>query len=76
MTTQITVRLPDHMVCEVDRRVSSGDATSRAELVSQALSRELRRRRSLEDLERLAPADADHDALLEWMRARSIPSPD
>lgn len=75
MTTQITVRLPDHMVCEVDRRVSAGDAASRAELVSQALSRELRRRRAMEDLEQLEPPDADHDALLEWMRARSIPRP-
>ena len=50
MTVQITVRLPDELVAFVDAEVTRGAATSRAEAVAKALTRERRRRRALEDV--------------------------
>ena len=50
MTTQIAVRLPDVVVELVDEMVSTGRASSRAEVVSRALLRELRRERQLRDI--------------------------
>lgn len=44
MSTQISVRLNDRVVAELDALVASGAAKSRAELVESALERELRRR--------------------------------
>ena len=43
MSTQIAVRLPDEMVAFLDHAVAQGKAASRAELVSAALEREMRR---------------------------------
>jgi Arc/MetJ-type ribon-helix-helix transcriptional regulator len=63
MTTQIAVRLPDDVVESLDRLVRSGEAPSRADVVTRALRRELRRRRAIADLERLGDGYADLDAL-------------
>jgi|1185.fasta_scaffold837418_2 Arc/MetJ-type ribon-helix-helix transcriptional regulator len=64
MTTQIAVRLPDDLVASLDRLVCSGEAPSRADVVTRALRRELRRRRAVADLERLGDGDPDDlDAL-------------
>lgn len=65
MTTQIAVRLPDDLVEAVDAVVAQGGATSRADVVTRALRRELRRRRAVTDLERLG---GDDDPELDaWM---------
>ena len=42
MTTQIAIRLSDDMVAFIDDLVRSGDAGSRAAVVSRALERERR----------------------------------
>ena len=64
MTTQIAVRLPDDLVASLDRLVRRGEAPSRADVVTRALRRELRRRRAVADLERLGDGDPDDlDAL-------------
>ena len=55
VTTQIAVRLPDELVAGVDQLVKEGRARSRAELVTRALRRELRRERAEQDLLRLGP---------------------
>ncbi len=57
MTTQIAVRLPDDLVDALDEVVALGEATSRADVVTRALRRELRRRRAITDLERLGGDD-------------------
>jgi Arc/MetJ-type ribon-helix-helix transcriptional regulator len=49
MSTQIAVRLPDDMVAFIDELVSHGEAASRAQVVSQALERERRRRGAEKD---------------------------
>lgn len=59
MSTQIAVRLPEDLVAFVDQEVRAGQASSRAELVTRALRRELRRRRAIEDLQRLAGDDLE-----------------
>jgi Arc/MetJ-type ribon-helix-helix transcriptional regulator len=41
--TQITVRLPDELVAFADQQVQSGEAQSRAQVVTRALLRERRR---------------------------------
>lgn len=68
MTTQIAVRLPDELVSFLDRSVASGDAPSRAALVTSALEREMRRRAALADVEVLARRgpDDDLDDLVSW----------
>jgi metal-responsive CopG/Arc/MetJ family transcriptional regulator len=43
MSTQITVHLPDEMVARLDQLVANGQAPSRASVIEQALTRELRR---------------------------------
>ncbi len=64
MTTRITVRLPDDLVDAVDEVVARGGAASRAEVVTRALRRELRRQRAITDLERI---DGDDDPeLAAW----------
>ena len=55
MTTQIAVRLPDELVAAVEQLVADGRARSRADVVKQALQRELRRQRAQQDLLRLGP---------------------
>ena len=66
MTTQIAVRLPDDLVGAVDQIVSAGGATSRADLVTRALRRELRRRRAIDDLDRLGGDDPELAAWVEY----------
>jgi Arc/MetJ-type ribon-helix-helix transcriptional regulator len=61
MTTQIAVRLPDHLVAFMDDLVSHGDAASRAAVVSRALERERRRKIAERDAAILATADPDTD---------------
>lgn len=71
MTTQIAVRLPDELVEFLDRTVASGQATSRAAVVTSALEREMRRRLAEEDvrtLGRLGTED-DLDDLVSWTGA-------
>jgi Arc/MetJ-type ribon-helix-helix transcriptional regulator len=50
MSIQIAVRLPDEQVAFLDREISQGHATSRAELVSRALRRMERERVASADL--------------------------
>ena len=56
VSTQIAVRLPDELVAYVDRAVSEGRVTSRAELVTRLIARDARRQRAEEDLRRLIEA--------------------
>lgn len=53
VTIQIAVRLPEELVAGVDQLVTAGRARSRADLVTRALRRELRRERAEQDLRRL-----------------------
>lgn len=68
MSTQITLRLSDEMVAELDALVSAGVAPSRTALVSVAISRELRRRAAEHDAEilRTRGAHDDLDSLVDW----------
>ncbi|WP_067674685.1 antitoxin [Nocardia miyunensis] len=61
MSTQITVRLSDEMVTYLDRTVASGQASSRAAIVAQALERDRLRRAAERDAEILARAGGDPD---------------
>ncbi|MGH3693040.1 MAG: YlcI/YnfO family protein [Pseudonocardiaceae bacterium] len=67
MTKQIAVRLPDDIVEFVDRLVTTGQAGSRAAVVTRALERERRREIAARDAAILATAgaDSDLDALAE-----------
>lgn len=83
MSTQISVRLNDRVVSELDALVASGAARSRAELVESALERELRRRLYEREVEVLLAEKAgrtrdegDLDALTEWARTRTFPDLD
>jgi len=51
MSIQIAVRLPDEQVAFLDREISQGHASSRAELISKALRRMERERIASVDLE-------------------------
>ena len=61
MTKQIAVRLPDELVDYIDSAVRSGQARSRADLVSRALDRERRQAMAERDVEILRSASADRD---------------
>ncbi len=76
MSTQISVRLDDRLVAELDRLVTSGQATSRAQVVESALERELRRRLYERDAEiyRTQGEDPEVEEFLVW--ASSRPRPD
>ena len=68
MSTQIAARLPDEMVAFLDQAVAQGKASSRAQLVSAALEREMRRQAAEADaviLRQQGAAD-DLDPLVEW----------
>jgi len=67
MSIQIAVRLPDDVVAFVDELVQTGQATSRAAVVTTALERERRHQVAAKDAAILAAAgaDADLDALAE-----------
>jgi Arc/MetJ-type ribon-helix-helix transcriptional regulator len=74
MTTQITVRLPDDLVVFVDELVSAGAATSRADAVARALTRERRWRTALADVAILRQGndDPDLDAIAEHAAASPV----
>jgi Arc/MetJ-type ribon-helix-helix transcriptional regulator len=76
MSKQIAVRLPDELVAFVDDVVGSGDASSRAAVVSKALERERRRKLAERDAAILSKAgpDPDLDELAE--HAASTPMDD
>ena len=63
VSIQIAVRLPDHIVNELDALVASGDAPSRASVVEEALRRELRRHLAERDLRILEQSGEDEDLL-------------
>jgi Arc/MetJ-type ribon-helix-helix transcriptional regulator len=76
MSTQIAIRLSDDMVAFIDDLVRSGDAGSRAAVVSRALERERRRKVAERDaaiLSRHEP-DPEQDALAAF--AAAIPLED
>jgi Arc/MetJ-type ribon-helix-helix transcriptional regulator len=68
MSTQIAIRLPDDMVAFIDELVRSGDARSRAAVVSRALDRERRRKIAERDVAILRgqQPDADLDGLAQF----------
>jgi Arc/MetJ-type ribon-helix-helix transcriptional regulator len=74
MTTQIAVRLPDELVEFVDRTVASGDARSRASVVSRALERERRRAIAQKDAEILAREGPDAELAGLAEHAAGLPS--
>jgi len=83
MSTQISVRLNDRIVTELDALVASGAAKSRAELVESALERELRRRLYAQEVENLIAGkaagglkDDDLEGLAKWASTRSYPELD
>lgn len=59
MSKQIAVRLPDELVSFVDEIVDSGDARSRATVVTRALERERRRALAERDARILARTGPD-----------------
>ncbi|MGL4176257.1 MAG: ribbon-helix-helix domain-containing protein [Dermatophilaceae bacterium] len=76
MSVQVSVRLDDSLVAEVDALIQSGAARSRAEVVESALERELRRRLYERDAAILAERRGepdDLDGLVEWMVAHPSP---
>lgn len=68
MSTQIAIRLPDETVSQLDALVAAGVVTSRTELVSVAIQRELRRRAAERDVDvlRAKGAGDDLDGLVDW----------
>jgi Arc/MetJ-type ribon-helix-helix transcriptional regulator len=60
MSVQFTIRVPDELADFVDQSVRDGRATSRADAIAQALSREHRRRVAERDLELLIAYRAAH----------------
>ena len=68
MSTQIAVRLPDEMVSELDELIATGEATSRASVIEQALRRELRRYLYEREAKILASTEPDPelDAWISW----------
>ncbi len=70
MSSQIAVRLPEELVEFVDELVRSGQAKSRAEVVTKALSRELRRQSAARDAALLAGSKRPNDLerLAEFVR--------
>lgn len=71
MSIQIAVRLPDHMVHELDALVASGEAPSRASVVEAALRRELRQHAYAREVEVLAaqPIDNEFNAMHDWAKS-------
>ncbi len=69
MSTQITVRLPDSMVAELDALVSQGQASSRASVIEAALRCELRRCLYAQEAELFASTESDTDVadLNNWV---------
>lgn len=67
MSIQIAVRLPDAQVAFLDREISQGHASSRAELVSTALRRMERERIAARDLVIIIEAGGNPYPELEGM---------
>lgn len=72
MSTQIAVRLPDEQVAFLDREVSQGHASSRAELVSKALRRMERERVAADDLEVIIASGGNPYSELEGMLEKLV----
>lgn len=72
MTLQIAVRLPEDQVAFIDGLVASGEARSRAELVSRAVARLQRQHEALRDLDaiRADPYD-EFEGLHRWSAERA-----
>jgi Arc/MetJ-type ribon-helix-helix transcriptional regulator len=72
MSIQITVRLDDGLVANLDAVVASGGAKSRAAVIESALEAEFRRRLYQREIDilRTQPNDPDMDALAAWMIGR------
>jgi Arc/MetJ-type ribon-helix-helix transcriptional regulator len=68
VSTQIAVRLPDHLVAFLDKLVEEGRARSRAHAVTKALMKYERQLSAEHDAEIYAttPDDPDMAALAEW----------
>jgi Arc/MetJ-type ribon-helix-helix transcriptional regulator len=75
MSKQIAVRLPDELVEFVDTAVASGDARSRAAVVTRALERERRRAVAERDAEILARSGPDSELAGLADYAADVPSP-
>lgn len=73
MSIQIAVRLPDHMVSELDDLIASGEASSRASVIEQALRRELRR--YLYEREARILANVEPDTELDAWVSRASTTP-
>lgn len=74
MSKQIAVRLSDELVEFVDRAVASGEARSRASVVTRALERERRRAVAANDAEILARSGPDPELAGLAEHAASMPS--
>lgn len=77
MSKQITVRLPDELVDFADEQVRTGQAASRAAVVSRALARERRRIATDRDIAILLEQgddDPDLDAIAAY--ASRLPRPE
>ncbi|MEJ5927756.1 ribbon-helix-helix domain-containing protein [Corynebacterium sp. H128] len=68
MSTQIAIRLPDEQVVFLDGLVKSGEASSRTEVITSAVEREIRRRMAIRDAHILANSSEsdDLDLLIDW----------
>lgn len=75
MTTQIAVRLPDHLVEFLDKLVEDGKARSRAHAVTKALMRYERQLSAEHDalIYLDQGTDPDLDALAEWAAQQPMP---
>ena len=74
MSTQIAVRLPDEIVTYLDQQVASGDAPSRAAVVTRALERERRRDVAERDARIYAAAagPGELDDLAAWAASQPL----
>jgi len=74
MSKQIAVRLPDELVDFVDSVVQSGDARSRAAVVTRALERERPRAIAARDAAILAASGPDGDLASLAAHAVGVPT--
>ncbi|MCF8530225.1 MAG: ribbon-helix-helix domain-containing protein [Candidatus Nanopelagicales bacterium] len=75
MGIQIAVHLPPELVKSLDALVASGGAQSRASVIEQALTRELRYRRTVQEVEILnsgGGADLDLDSLTRTVSSTAL----
>ena len=75
MSVQISVRLPDRLVDELDAVVQSGAERSRASFIERSLQRELRRWRTLRDVEILRQAGGNPYPDLDGIAEHSTRTP-